>query len=77
MPQYTVVGFYPDSDQRFGEVIDAPTAAQAELDVVDQYPGVLVVGVVAGAAWFADTGYATHIGSEEAREKVFYEPVRK
>lgn len=75
MQTFTVVGFHPDTHQRFAETVTAPTSAQAEVHVADE-SGVVVVAVISGSAYLTDSLYAEYIGDAEAREQVLHEPVR-
>ncbi len=45
---FTVVGFWPDSRQRFLEAVLAPTGKAAEQAMGDKYPGLTVTGVITG-----------------------------
>jgi hypothetical protein len=46
---FTVIGFWPDTDQRFCDVVRAATASKAEDLCLQSYPGVAVCGVIAGS----------------------------
>ncbi|NLF98964.1 MAG: hypothetical protein GX565_02315 [Lentisphaerae bacterium] len=45
---FTVVGFYPDSEQRFCEFIEASSTVAAEREIQKSYPGLAVCGVFRG-----------------------------
>lgn len=45
---FTVIGFWPDTDQRFCDTFHAPTAAVAEDQCLQAHPGIAVCGVIAG-----------------------------
>lgn len=49
-PMFTVIGFYPDTLQRFCSHIRATNVVAAERDIRVQYPNVAVCGVIAGEA---------------------------
>ena len=48
MENYTVIGFWPDSLQRFATTISASSADDAELRCLTKHRGVLVCGVIKG-----------------------------
>lgn len=46
---FTVIGFWPDTGQRFSDVIFTTTATFAEEQCLQTYPGIAVCGVIAGS----------------------------
>jgi len=52
---YTVIGFYPDNNQRFAMHFNADTADKAEEIAIKAYPGLAVCGVIAGEHHTAET----------------------
>lgn len=59
--KWTVVGYYKDNNQRWAEVISAPTADEAE----DKKPaGIVVVGVAKGDVNMYDTDRYIHPENE-------------
>lgn len=55
MRTYTVVGYWPDTDQRFTAWLSAATAAEAESQCIDENPGISVCAVFAGEHAAVDT----------------------
>lgn len=45
---FTVIGFWPDTEQRFCDTFHAPTAPVAEDMCLQTHPGIAVCGVIAG-----------------------------
>ena len=54
--QFTVIGYWPDTSQRFATCVEATNADEAEMTCLDQYAGVVVCGVVLGRHECVDTG---------------------
>lgn len=48
METYTLIGFWPDTEQRFATHIDAVNPAMAEDECSRLYPGVQICGVLRG-----------------------------
>ena len=48
MRPYTVIGYWPDSMQRFATIVYADTSDEAEIRCTSQHPGVAVCGVLLG-----------------------------
>ena len=48
MKTFTVIGYWPDSEQRFCEFVTAPDATSAETACLNKHPSLAVCGVVAG-----------------------------
>jgi hypothetical protein len=48
MTNFTVVGFWPDTDERFADSVDADTPAEAEAKIGRSHPGVAIVAVLSG-----------------------------
>ena len=55
MRDFTVIGFWPDTDQRFATHITAKNASEAETICTRRHKGVLVCGVIHGEHICADT----------------------
>lgn len=49
-PMFTVIGFYPETLQRFCDHIRAQNVDAAEREIRVQYPTVAICGVIAGAS---------------------------
>ncbi len=61
MRAYTVVGYWPDTDQRFTARLSATTATEAESRCIEENPGVSVCAVFAGEHDAVDTDpYVRH-----------------
>jgi hypothetical protein len=54
MPIFTIIGYWPDTQQRFADHIIAKTAARAEARCLKQNPGLAVCGVIKGRHMCAD-----------------------
>ena len=52
---FTVIGFWPDTEQRFCDVVSAANASMAENLCLQDNPGVAVCGVIAGSHPCLDT----------------------
>ncbi len=52
---FTVIGFYPDNNQRFAMPFYADTADEAEDKAIKAYPGLAVCGVIQGEHKTAET----------------------
>jgi len=52
---FTVIGFWPDTEQRFADVVSASSASMAEQLCMRAYPGIAVCGVIAGSHACLDT----------------------
>jgi hypothetical protein len=52
---YTVVGIYPDTDQRYCDVVDAATPDSAENKVRARFPEMLIAAVFEGSITPVDT----------------------
>ena len=48
-PTFTVIGFYPETLERFCDHIHAQNVDAAEREIRVQYPTVAICGVIAGA----------------------------
>ena len=48
MNDYTVIGYYPDTLQRFGEAYKASSPKNAEKRCLQKHPDVAICGVVKG-----------------------------
>lgn len=46
---YTIVGFWPDTNQRFSDVVSAPNAEMAEEVCLKNHPGVAICGTILGS----------------------------
>lgn len=46
---FTIIGYWPDTEQRFCDVVHATTATKAEDLCLQVHPGVAVCGVIAGS----------------------------
>lgn len=55
MHTFTVVGYWPDSDQRFCTWLTAATASAAERQCLDEHPGISVCAVFDGKHAAVDT----------------------
>ena len=55
MTYFTVVGFYPDTLQRFSEWLEANNADEAELKCSEVFPGLAVCGIIAGCHACSET----------------------
>jgi hypothetical protein len=51
---FTVIGFWPDTNNRFAETFEAKTAAAAERICAMTNPGLAICGTIKGAARAAD-----------------------
>lgn len=49
-PMFTVIGFYPETLQRFCDHIRARNVDAAEREIRELYPTVAICGVIAGAS---------------------------
>ena len=56
MKNFTVIGYWPDSHQRFCDFVRAPDADSAEVTCVNDHPGLAVCGVIAGLHHTCETG---------------------
>lgn len=45
---YTVIGFYPDTNQRWASSYEATSAGSAERKARDEYPDVAIVATLLG-----------------------------
>ena len=48
MQDFTIIGFYEDTQQRFCEAVQAPDALRAEAVCQIDFPSVTICGVIAG-----------------------------
>jgi hypothetical protein len=49
MQSYTIIGFWPDSLQRFATIVQASSPDAAEERCIKEHSGVVVCGVLIGA----------------------------
>jgi hypothetical protein len=52
---FTVIGFWPDTEQRFADIFRASSASMAEQLCLRSHPGIAVCGVIAGSHACLDT----------------------
>ena len=55
MNRFTVIGFYPDTLQRFSTHVEAQDADDAEMACIRNYSEVAICGVIAGCHNSVDT----------------------
>jgi hypothetical protein len=55
MAVFTVIGFWPDTDQRFATHVEAKNVTEAEAKCVERYTGVAICGVISGQHECVDT----------------------
>lgn len=48
MADFTVIGFWPDTAQRFATHVRAPNAIEAEIKCAEHHAGVTICGVIRG-----------------------------
>lgn len=46
MPKFLVIGIWPDTEQRFTETVEAKGAEEAECDVKDEHPGLVIAATL-------------------------------
>ena len=56
MKTFTVIGYWPDSQQRFCEFVAAADADSAETACLNRHPSLAVCGVIAGQHHTSETG---------------------
>ncbi len=65
MNEYTVIGFYPNSDNsRFADYFLAIDPDHAEERALNEYPDLAIVGVVEGQVPLVDTAYQVKYGPD-------------
>lgn len=57
--EYTVIGFWKDTKQRFTETVEAPNAFMAETAIGARHPGITTVATLRGKQEVID--FETHI----------------
>lgn len=55
MVDFTVIGLWSDTDQRFATHVSAQNAKEAETKCVEQYAGVTICGIIRGRHECVDT----------------------
>ena len=55
MSVFTVIGFWPDTNQRFATYVKAASATEAEAKCADHHEGVAICGIVRGRHQCAET----------------------
>lgn len=55
MRDYTLIGFYADTYQRFAHSLEAADSDAAEVACLQEFPGVVICGVIAGEHATVDT----------------------
>jgi hypothetical protein len=55
MAVFTVIGFWPDTDQRFATHVKAKNVAEAEAKCAERYASVAICGVLSGQHVCVDT----------------------
>ena len=74
MKKYTIIGYWPDTNQRFLTHIEAECAKSAEEIVIIENPGVFICGTINGTyvsaennIYVNDSGFADHMNSRDQR----------
>ena len=69
MSDFTVIGFYPNTMQRFAESYRAPNPESAEKKCFRQYPEVAICGVVKGRHNCVDSATSVTFETEGGRNE--------